>query len=278
MNLISAESLADRPTDYLVIDCRFSLADTDLGEQQYRQGHIPGAFYAHLDKHLSGKITPESGRHPLPEFESLLAQLEQWGINQQSRVVAYDNTAGGHAYAARLWWLLRTLGISDVAVLNGGIEAWQAAGLSLVSGQAEAVPTQFKTLPDSNTWRDTAYIQEHLAKHECVVIDARAKERFDGLVEPIDPVAGHIPGSVNMPVSKNMDEQGFLLPVEALRENYLKVMGETAPDQVIHSCGSGVFACLGVLAMEIAGLSGSKIYPGSWSEWIREPARGVATS
>ena len=143
-------------------------------------------------------------------------------------------------------------------------------------------PSERRTLascvPDSNAWRDTAYIQEHLTKRECVVIDARAKERFDGLVEPIDPVAGHIPGSVNMPVSKNMDARGFLLPAEALRKNYLKVMGETVPEQVIHSCGSGVFACLGVLAMEIAGLSGSKIYPGSWSEWIRDPARGVATN
>ncbi len=278
MNLISAELLARRPADYLIIDCRFSLADTGLGEQQYRQGHIPGAFYAHLDKHLSSKITPESGRHPLPDFKTLLAQLKQWGIDQQSRVVAYDDAAGGHAYAARLWWLLRTVGITDVAVLNGGIEAWQATGLSLESGQAEPVPTHFKALPDRNTWRDTAYIQEHLAKRECVVIDARAKERFDGLVEPIDPIAGHIPGSVNMPVSNNMDAQGYLLPAEALRGNYLKVMGEAAPEQVIHSCGSGVFACLGVLAMEIAGLSGSKIYPGSWSEWIRDPARGVATS
>ena len=277
MNIISVESLAQCPADYLIIDCRFSLADTDLGEQLYCEGHIPGARYAHLDKHLSGKITPQSGRHPLPDFDLLAAQLEQWGIDPKSRIVTYDDTAGGHAYAARLWWLLRALGHTEVAVLNGGIDAWRDTGLALEQGQPEFEPGHFEAHPDNTRWHDTAYVQSHLASGHCIVIDARAEARYEGRIEPIDPVAGHIPGSVNMPVSNNLDARGYMLPTQHLRENYLSLMGNAEPEQVIHSCGSCVFACLGVLAMEEAKLKGSKIYPGSWSEWIRDPARGVAT-
>lgn len=276
MNLISVESLAHNPGDYLIVDCRFSLSDTNLGEQQYLEGHIPGARYAHLDEHLSGKITAETGRHPLPDFNKLVTQLDQWGINEHSRVVVYDDASG--SYASRLWWLLRALGHAEVAVLNGGIKAWQAAGEKLEAGIPVFSTVQFKAALNREAWSDTAQLLQQLATGDCVLIDARAKERFDGVTEPIDPVAGHIPGSVNMPVTKNFDSNGFFLPTETLRENYLSVMGKATPEQVIHSCGSGVFACLGILAMEIAGLKGSRLYPGSWSEWIQDPARGVATT
>ncbi len=274
--LISAESLARHQADCLIIDCRFSLADTDLGEKLYHQGHIAGARYAHLDRHLSREITPETGRHPLPDFDILAAQLGLWGISEQSRVVVYDDTAG--SFASRLWWLLRTLGHPKVAVLEGGIQAWLTAGELLETDLPACSPAQFKPALIKANWSDIEQLQQALATGETLLIDARAKERFDGVSEPIDPVAGHIPGSVNMPVTENLDTRGFFLPVEALRKNYLSVMGEAAPEHVTHSCGSGVFACFGVLAMEIAGLKGSKIYPGSWSEWIRDPTRGIATN
>ena len=274
--LISAESLARNQADCLIIDCRFSLADTDLGEKLYRQGHIAGARYAHLNRHLSREITPETGRHPLPDFDTLAAQLGLWGISEKSQVVVYDDTAG--SFASRLWWLLRTLGHPKVAVLEGGIQAWLAAGELLETELSASSTAQFKPALIKANWSDIEQLQQALATGDTLLIDARAKERFDGVSEPIDPVAGHIPGSVNMPVSENLDALGFFLPVETLRKNYLSVMGETAPKRVTHSCGSGVVACFGVLAMEIAGLKGSKIYPGSWSEWIRDPTRGIATN
>jgi thiosulfate/3-mercaptopyruvate sulfurtransferase len=276
LNLISVESLAGHPADHLIIDCRFSLADTRLGEQHYRKYHIPGARYAHLDTHLSGNITPDTGRHPLPDFDTLAAQCGQWGINTSSKVVVYDDAGG--SYASRLWWLLRTLGHPQVAVLDGGFQAWQAAGNPLESEMPAYTPARFKATLNPDAWTDTESLQQQLASKDCVLIDARAKERFDGIKEPIDPVAGHIPGSINLPVTENFDTHGFFLPPESLRDNYLNKMGEAMPEQVIHSCGSGVFACLGILCMEVAGLNGSKLYPGSWSEWIRNPERKIATN
>lgn len=275
MNLVSANSLAQHLHTHLIIDCRFSLADTKLGEQHYLDGHIPGARYAHLAEHLSSKITPESGRHPLPDFDILVTQLGLWGVNDQSSVVVYDDASG--SYAARLWWLLRSLGHIQVRVLDGGIQAWQAAGEGLDTSAPNISPTHFRPTLNHAAWEDTESLQKRLAAKDCVLIDARAEERFDGSCEPIDPIAGHIPGSVNMPISKNIDTRGFFEPAKTLRGNYLKVMGTATADQVIHSCGSGVFACLGILAMEVAGLKSSKLYPGSWSEWIRDPARNVAT-
>jgi len=259
---------------HLIIDCRFSLADTDLGEQEYLRGHIPGACYAHLDKHLSSPVTPETGRHPLPDFDKLIAQLGQWGIDEHSSVVVYDDASG--SYASRLWWLLRALGHTRVGVLDGGIQAWLSAGERLEADAPAPSQTQFKPLLKRDSWIDTQRLQQQLSAGECLLIDARAQERFAGITEPIDPIAGHIPGSVNLPVTENFDATGCFLPAQTLRDNYLSVMGKATPKQVIHSCGSGVFACLGILAMEIAGLNGSRLYPGSWSEWIRDPSRGVA--
>jgi thiosulfate/3-mercaptopyruvate sulfurtransferase len=271
--LISVAELRHDLTNFLVIDCRFSLANTHLGEQQYQQGHIPGARYAHLDQHLSSPITPTSGRHPLPNFDQLIAQIKAWGINNHSQVIAYDDANG--AYASRLWWLLRTLGHTEVAVLEGGIQAWLAAGLALESGFPESQNGNFEGRLDRQAWWDIDELQQHLTAKDGVLIDARAKERFDGISEPIDPVAGHIPGSVNRFIGDNLDSNGFFLDADKLREQYQQLIGNTDPSQVIHSCGSGVFACFGILSMEIAGLKGSKLYPGSWSEWILDPARGV---
>ncbi|MEE9448154.1 MAG: sulfurtransferase [Arenicellales bacterium] len=269
-----SHSLTLKPT-LITVDCRFSLADTGLGKKLYLQGHLPNARYAHLDAHLSSPITPTSGRHPLPDFTQLTTQIEQWGITNQSQVVVYDDVSGG--FAARLWWLLRTLGYDNVAVLNGGIQAWQAAGHSLETELPHCTPSQFQTQLDDQSWWDINELQQHLTNNDCVLIDARATERFEGLEEPIDSVAGHIPGSVNLPTSENLDQHGLFLNADMIKAHYQALIGEIDAKQVVHSCGSGVFACFGVLAMEYAGLGGSKIYPGSWSEWIRDTKRDVAT-
>jgi len=273
--LISAAELSRELETCLVIDCRFSLADTQLGEQQYRKAHIPGARYAHLDHHLSNPITPTSGRHPLPDFDQLIEQIRVWGIGNHNQVIAYDDANG--AYASRLWWLLRTLGHTQVAVLEGGIQTWESNGYTLESTLPDAQKTAFAAHLNRHAWWDIDELQQHLKAKDCVLIDARAKQRFDGISEPIDPVAGHIPGSVNLFIGDILDSRGLFLKPEQLREQYQQCIGDIHPSQAIHSCGSGVFACFGILAMEVAGLKGSKLYPGSWSEWIRDPARGVAT-
>ena len=274
-SLISVDALAAQHADYLIIDCRFNLADTHQGEQQYLQAHLPGARYAHLDKHLSSPITANSGRHPLPDFDTLIEQFRLWGVSNDTRVVVYDDAGG--IYASRLWWLLRALGHDTVAVLEGGIQAWKAAGNALVSDQPVSARGNFTPALKRNSWWDVDELQRHLMAKDCVLIDARSKERFEGAAEPIDPVAGRIPGSVNLFIADNLDANGFFIDSTILRKNYQKVIENTDPTQVIHSCGSGVFACFGVLCMEVAGLEGSKLYPGSWSEWIRDPGRQVMT-
>lgn len=272
--IISAEALS-LLSNCIIIDCRFSLADNEQGERLYRQGHIPGAFYAHLDHDMSSDITPQSGRHPLPDFADLMHKLGQWGITPETQVVVYDDTSG--FFASRLWWLLRTLGHTEVAVLDGGIQAWVTRGLALEQSIPAETPSTFTAAINDGSWVDTSDIQQGLQAHSLLLIDARARERFDGINEPIDPIAGHIPGSVNLPSTDNLDENGHFLPSEKIRANYRAVMSDFPSQQAVHSCGSGVFACFGVLAMEYAGLPGSKIYPGSWSEWIRDPARPIAT-
>ena len=275
MNLVSTEALAQNPANYLPVDCRFSLAEPEQGEQLYAQGHIPGARYAHLDRHLSSPITAITGRHPLPDFAKLTEQLGAWGIDENAHVVAYDDQSG--FFASRLWWLLRTLGHHRVSVLDGGIQAWQALDQPLTAELPKIRPVPFTPVLDRQAWKDVDALQFCLAENSCLLIDARTRERFAGIEEPIDPVAGHIPGAVNMPITENLDNRGCFLPATALRDHYRALMGDMQPEQVVHSCGSGVFACHGILAMEIAGLHGSKLYPGSWSEWIRSPERPVAT-
>jgi len=273
--LISVSDLIHSLTDHLIIDCRFDLTNTTQGEQQYQQGHIPGAQYAHLDHQLSSAITANSGRHPLPDFGSLIEQIRAWGIGNSTQVIAYDDNGG--AYASRLWWLLRALGHTSVAVLNGGMSAWISAGGKLETNSPEITPGDFQAKLRRDSWWDVDELQQHLIAKDCVLIDARSRERFEGISEPIDPVAGHIPGSANLFIADNIGEDGLIIDAQLLRKNYLSVIGDTEPSQVIHNCGSGVFACFGILCMEIAGLNGSKLYPGSWSEWIQDPSREIAT-
>lgn len=273
--LISVSDLAPHTSDpnWLVVDCRFDLAKPDSGEQAYREGHVPGALYAHLDRDLSSPITPDSGRHPLPDPERFAQRLSEWGVSPTTQVVAYDADTG--AFAARLWWLLRWVGHEAVAVLDGGLRAWREAGLPLSTEIPARQPTRFIARPNRDAWVSTAEVAERL-RAGWRLLDARAPERFAGAVEPIDPVAGHVPGAVNHPLTTNLDANGRFLSREELRKRYEASQAGVSDDRTIAMCGSGVTACHLLLAMEAAGKHGAKLYAGSWSEWIRDPSRETA--
>lgn len=273
--LISTTQLADNleRRDFLPIDCRFDLAKPDSGEAAYRIAHIPGALYAHLDRDLSAPISPSSGRHPLPDPARFAQTLSHWGIERETQVVAYD--ADNAAFAARLWWMLRWMGHDRVAVLDGGLKAWQEARLPLTAELPARARTKFPAQPRREMWLDAEELQQRLAQG-WRLLDARAAERFAGRIEPIDPVAGHIPGAVNHPLSANLAADSRFLPAEILRERYARSQNAVADAHTIAMCGSGVTACHLLLAMEVAGKPGARLYAGSWSEWIRDPSRPTA--
>lgn len=265
--------------DWAVLDCRFDLTRPDWGASAYAAGHVPGALYAHLDHDLSGPITPDSGRHPLPAAERLAATFSGWGIDAQTQVVAYDQGNGAHA--SRLWWLLRWLGHRQVAVLNGGFAAWQQSGLPTETAMVKKASKVFTPRPESVPVVSTADIERLVATGELtagrsVLVDARAADRFAGENETIDPVAGHIPGARNHGFLRNVDRNGRFLPVSELQERWRATLGDAQAAQIIAMCGSGVTACHNLLALEVAGLPGARLYAGSWSEWIRDRARPVA--
>lgn len=273
--LINPETInqhLDEP-GWRIVDCRFDLARPDAGEMAWREAHIPGAVYAHLDRDLSSAVRPESGRHPLPDIDQLLARLGEWGISKDTQVAAYD--ASGGAMAARLWWLLRWLGHEAVAVLDGGWQSWLARSYR-TEDVAQVVPhVEFQRSAPLSMAIDAQQVVAAVdGENELRLVDARGAERFRGDVEPIDAVAGHVPGAINRPFADNLDAQGFFLAPEILRERFLQV-SSGQPGRVAHYCGSGVTACHNVLAMEHAGLYGSRLYAGSWSEWIRDPSRPV---
>ena len=273
--IISTETLARHLDDpgFVVVDCRHNLADVDAGERAYRAAHLPGAVFMHLDRDLSGVKTGSNGRHPLPEIGALVARLGRAGIDATRQVVAYDQSNG--MFASRLWWLLRWLGHDAVAVLDGGVDRWQAEGRPQTSALPTPRATTFQPKPPTPV-ASADEIVHHLGDDALFVLDSRAAERYRGDVEPIDPVAGHIPGARNRPYTDNMTEHGTFKPAAQLRSEYEALLGPTLPSAVVHQCGSGVTACHNVLAMSIAGLSGSRLYPGSWSEWVADPARPVA--
>lgn len=256
---------------WVVVDCRFDLQQPKAGRVAYVDAHIPGARYADLNKDLSSPPTSKTGRHPLPDPNILAAKLGQWGIHQQTQVVAYD--ASGGAMAARLWWLLRWLGHDAVAVLDGGWQAWQTVGGAIEQAFPTMRPTQFITKVQPHLVLDSAAVQQGLDDKTITLIDARGRARYTGEVEPLDPVAGHVPGAINQPFDQNLTAQGVFLPENELRVRF--AAHASKPQQVVHMCGSGITACHNLLAMEVAGLRGSKLYAGSWSEWIRDPARTI---
>ncbi len=271
--LVSAATLADHDADagWVVFDCRHDLARPEAGRRDYQSAHIPGAFFLHTDTDLSGPKNGHNGRHPLPERETLAATLRAAGVSATTQVVAYD--ASGGMLAARLWWLLRWLGHENVAVLDGGLPVWLAAGLPMDSSVPAARTGTLPVLPSLVPHVDAGNVLNHLGNSARLLVDARAAERYRGDVEPIDPVGGHIPGASNRFFQLNLQADGRFKPGTALREEFAALLGAHAPDAVVHQCGSGVSACHNLLAMDVAGLHGGALYPGSWSEWCADPSR-----
>lgn len=259
---------------WVLLDCRFDLLNPDAGQAAYLEGHIPGAIYAHLERDLSAPSTGTNGRHPLPPPEILGAVFSRWGIGVGSQVVSYDEDGGG--FAARAWWSLRSLGHEAVAVLDGGLASWLEAGLPLRAGEESRPPAEFHPRPRSSMTIDAAEILERLGDPTLVLIDARAAERYRGDDEPIDPVAGHIPGAINHPWQQNLDEHGRLLAPADLRARYEAMIAGAQPQDVVTYCGSGVTSCHNLLAMAHAGISGARLYAGAWSEWCSNADRPIA--
>ncbi len=275
--LIPTQDLSQHLDDpaWVIIDCRFNLVQPQAGHEAYLAGHVPGARYAHLDRDLSSPVTAVSGRHPLPDPAVFAETLGRWGVDGTKQVVAYDENSG--PFAARLWWLLRWLGHPAVAVLDGGLAKWRRAGLPLTAALPEAQSTVFAPRPDDRAWVSSAFVMQHLSQGDYTLVDARAVERYAGEAETLDTVAGHVPGAVNRPFTGNLDAGGCLLPAADLRQAFQGLAGGVPPARVIHMCGSGVTACHNLLAMEVADLPGARLYAGSWSEWVRDRARPVAT-
>ncbi|NLG99411.1 MAG: sulfurtransferase [Chloroflexi bacterium] len=276
--IISTEDLEKRLTDpdWVIVDCRFDLSNPDWGFAEYQKSHIPGAVYAHLDRDLSGPAGKETGRHPLPDLELFASRLGSWGIGAGKQVVVYDTNGG--AYAARLWWMLRFLGHPAAAVLDGGFPKWQQEGRPVRAGVEQRAPAQFSPQPDWGMVVTADEVEQIRRSPDHRLIDARAPERFRGEVEPIDPVAGHIPGAVNRFHGSNLSPDGALLPAGTLRSQFMDLLGGVPPQNAVVYCGSGVTSCHHLLAMEIAGLPGARLYAGSWSEWITDRTRPTASS
>ena len=269
--LISVEHLLENlgNTDWVVIDCRYDLGDAVAGHQSYLEGHISGAIYADLHKHLAGEVSADSGRHPLPDEASLTEVFSSFGIDADKQVVAYDGASG--AFAARLWWLLRYMGHSRVAVLDGGWQAWMTKTRPCEAGVSRPSPAEFKgrAQPDKLVMLDQVLQSE-------LLVDSRESARYRGEFEPIDPVAGHIPGARNHFFQNNLTVDSRFLPAKVLKAQFREVFSGTEPENVVFYCGSGVTACHNLLAMAHAGLPDAKLYAGSWSEWCRSGERPVA--
>ncbi len=257
-----------------VVDCRFDLRETDAGRRGYAHSHIPGAVYAHLDEDMSGPIVPgQTGRHPLPEPAEFARAVARLGISNGSQVALYDDSGGG--IAARMWWMLRWVGHEAVALLDGGWDAWIAAGLPLRSGIEAREPGDYRANPRPELVVDADEMLAKTASGGALVIDARAADRFRGENETLDPLGGHIPGASNLPFADNLRDGCFRETAE-LAARFGELMGNRRPSEVIFYCGSGVSACHNALAMAHAGLGEARLYPGSWSEWITDPNRPTA--
>ncbi|KAF0164683.1 MAG: thiosulfate/3-mercaptopyruvate sulfurtransferase [Rhodocyclaceae bacterium] len=271
--LVSVEDLAAHP-EWRVFDCRHDLKNTEYGRQAYARGHIPGALFLHLDDDLSGVKDGRNGRHPLPEADSFARRIAACGVDASTQVVAYDNEGG--IFASRLWWMLRWLGHEKVAVLDGGLAGWKRSKRTLEESVPAVQPRDFTARPQDMAV-DVGQVLANLHSDRMLILDARSPERFRGENETLDPVGGHIPGAVNRFYFDNLDDDGcFFKPVAELRAEFSGLLAGRSPQQVVQQCGSGVTACHNLLAMELAGLSGSKLYPGSWSEWCADPSRPVA--
>lgn len=272
--LVDAATLAAHLDDpaWLIVDVRHQLSDTGYGERSYAESHIPGAVFLHCDRDLSGPMNGLNGRHPLPAFEVLAQRLDEIGIDGATQVVVYDDAQG--MIAGRLWWLLRWLGHDRVALLDGGLQAWLATGGAMSAELPTLRPKKFVAGNGIPPF-EAADLLARLQSAQMRLVDARSADRFRGENETMDPVGGHIPGAVNRFFRDNLQADGRYKPAAELRAEWLKVLAGASPESVVHQCGSGVSACHNMLAMEIAGLTGSRLYAGSWSEWCADPARPV---
>ena len=274
--LITASDLKTRGDTCLVLDCSFELTDPEAGARAYASGHIPGARYVHLEDVLSAPKNGRNGRHPLPTLENFARALAALGANDDTQIVAYDNAGG--MYAARLWWMLRWAGHRAAAVLDGGLAAWQTAGGSLSTEAAPAAAQgNFSLRTPLVATVDYAFVIDNIDSGDRLLLDARAADRFRGENETLDPIGGHIPGARNRLFRLNLDADGCFKPKAELRAEFEALLGGRAPTQVVNQCGSGVTACHNLLAMEIAGLGGAALYPGSWSEYSAQPGAPIAT-
>jgi thiosulfate/3-mercaptopyruvate sulfurtransferase len=267
--LVSTEELSRDPGGWRVFDCRHDLARPDLGGEQYREAHLPGALFAHLDRDLSAPQTGQNGRHPLPDRGAFIAWLGQQGLRPADRIACYD--AGNGAMAARLWWMLRWAGHEAAAVLDGGLAKWLAEGRPVTTEVPRFAHTSYPVRPALSAAVDVNDVQKQLKG--MFLLDARAPARFRGEHEPIDPVAGRIPGARNRYNIENLSSQGTFKSASELKRAFQAILRGRAPSEVVHYCGSGVAACHNLLAMEVAGLRGAKLYAGSWSEWSADKNR-----
>lgn len=275
--LVSPETLANHLQDegWRIVDCRHNLAEPDWGEAAYRKAHIPGALFAHLDRDLSAPKSGRNGRHPLPDPKDFARWLGERGIGPAHRVIAYDD-AGGMA-ASRLWWMLRWLGHRNAALLDGGLASWLAAGLPMTDVLPRHVSVAYSPVPDAALRVDIAEVEGNLAQTRFTLLDARAAPRYAGTEEKLDARAGHIPGALNRNFQLNLDANGRFKSPETLRAEFGALLGTRPAQDIVHYCGSGVSACHNIYAMTLAGMSGSRLYAGSWSEWSSDPARPFAT-
>ncbi|NUT81142.1 sulfurtransferase [Pseudomonas brassicacearum] len=276
--LISPQALEERRSQpgLVILDCRFALEDPDYGQRSYAEGHIADASFADLERDLSGAVIKGvTGRHPLPEPEALIERFKAWGIDNDSDVVLYDDGPG--AYAARAWWLLAWLGKRDgVYILDGGLKAWHAAGLPLSLDPPQNSRGTFSGAPDASLMVSAQALQQRLGQSDMTLLDARALPRFKGEVEPIDPVAGHIPGARCAAFTDNLGADGRFLPADQLKQRFAEKLGERSPTDLVAYCGSGVTACHNLFALCLAGYPLGRLYVGSWSEWINDPQRPLA--
>ena len=267
-----AKSLGD--SDWRLFDVRHDLMNPEVGREQYAESHLSGASFINIDTDLSGEKTGTNGRHPLPDPDDFQATLGEWGLRPGQQVVVYDSSGG--TYAGRLWWMLRWMGHYSVAILDGGFTKWEKEGRPVTAEVPHFAPSSYRGAPRT-MHVDARFVQAHLGKPEVTVIDARAAGRFAGVGETIDPVGGHIPGALNRPFTENLTKEGTFKAPEVLAKEFAQLLGNRSPKQIVHQCGSGVSACHNILAMEVAGLAGSRLYPGSWSEWCSDEDRPVAT-
>ena len=274
--IISAENLIESLPDEntLVFDCRCDIKDTTYGIQAYTEGHIPGSIYVNVDTDLASEKTPSSGRHPLPDADALSEKLSQWGLSSEKQAVIYDDASG--AFAGRMWWILKWLGHKKVAVLDGGLGSYMSTGGKLTTDETIFEKNIFTPNIQSEMVVEITDVEEAQYKMNKLIIDARSKERYLGIKDLVDPIAGHVPGAISHPLSLNLNKDGKFRSPEDLKLAFDKIIADTTSENVISMCGSGITACHNILAMEIAGIKGIKLYVGSWSEWITDKSRPIA--